>query len=1215
MTLNTTYNPTVADGNGVTTQFSYSFNPISINYLKVSLEISGEWVQQFSGWAATVSESGGIVTFDTAPTTRVAIERDVPEEQPTSYETSSGFQAKVIEHSFDMLTGMVQELKEKSDRSLSMEIGSETQPEEVIGQVERIYSSIDNVDTVADNITDITAIASDLSALGDIASDLANINAVNTNKANINKVANNITDVNTVANNISEVSGVGSNIASVSDVASDLVNVDKVANNQTNIDAVAGIDSDVSAVASIKNDVSTVSGISTDVTAVASNSTNVNSVANNMSRVNSVGNSISNVNKVGNNITDVNAVASDLTNIDTVASGMSDVSAVGSHILNVTAVANDIANIDAVAGNQTNIDAVALNNTNVTRVGSNINNVNTVASSSTDINTIASNISDVSNVASYLGSISSVASSISDVNAVASDLSNLDGVAQYLGEVDTVSSNITNVNAVAGDITNINNVASDLANINAVAGDLTNINNASTYATNSKKWAEGTDGEVTPLGGTHSAKGWAEIAEQAASGVQNPANRDLSNLTTTGQMVIDSQNDTISNCILEIPQDIKLELNNGTLTLKAGSKVYKPNGSGVFNVLNISVDKTFSYTSDGTWIISCNGAGNMARCIYPAVSGNTEPSTHPLATLWYDTTNNTVKRWSGSAWESFSFPIAIITVSNGAISSIDKVFNGAGYVGHHAFVLPGVKSLIPQGKENGHLISSLYTTSSVAVYEMATTPYQSIYGRAILLGSSAGIQGYGDDVTNFSELKKVNTLTQYCIDDNRRYKYSSSQQRFNADNRILFVKYEYDGTNVTRFDIVQPYENVRDLLGQDTVNRALSVHGNTFKIYQPTLSDSRFGMFFLFVFPDGHNILYDCGYVNEENDIDTFLASLNITHLDVVIVSHFHGDHAGCAPHIINNYCDMNTKFFRCMDCDFSQFTHNETGNQTYVNNYNNAISAKGFTSIIPENKSSVELFNGTVELTFYNTDTNNLQYYYGNAEMIDTLSAGSTANNTSMCCLIRAYGTSVFMTGDIEYAGQKAIADYVPQNVDIFQVPHHGVNKNGYAPFFDRTNGKVYIYQKNDVTSQEQYTYYCRYLLNNSKVLPVINNATTTGIELECWQGNIKLNNGIFVNLLGDLNDHNIRAVIPSPYDTVHNADEYATWTIADVVNMCNYKVEKNMRLGSSYETTQLVTELNTLVPSSSWIITPHVEYITIQDRTDITKAEVRAKSVSDHS
>ena len=34
----------------------------------------------------------------------------------------------------------------------------------------------------------------------------------------------------------------------------------------------------------------------------------------------------------------------------------------------------------------------------------------------------------------------------------------------------------------------------------------------------------------------------------------------------------------ISNYIRYINQDIKLELNDGTLTLKAGSKVYVPNG-------------------------------------------------------------------------------------------------------------------------------------------------------------------------------------------------------------------------------------------------------------------------------------------------------------------------------------------------------------------------------------------------------------------------------------------------------------------------------------------------------------------------------------------------------------------------------------------------------------------------------------------------------------
>ena len=50
----------------------------------------------------------------------------------------------------------------------------------------------------------------------------------------------------------------------------------------------------------------------------------------------------------------------------------------------------------------------------------------------------------------------------------------------------------------------------------------------------------------------------------------NKAVKDESSRITT------LMNTKVSNCITNIPQDIKLELNNGVLTLKAGSKVYVP---------------------------------------------------------------------------------------------------------------------------------------------------------------------------------------------------------------------------------------------------------------------------------------------------------------------------------------------------------------------------------------------------------------------------------------------------------------------------------------------------------------------------------------------------------------------------------------------------------------------------------------------------------------
>lgn len=146
MTLNTTYKPAVAQGNGIIKEFSYSFNPISSSYIRVYFEIDGKWVEQKTGWSATVSDNGGVVTFLEAPNTRVSIERDVPESQPTSYTTSSGFQASVIEHSFDLLTGMVQELKDASDRSVKVEIGDNQTPEELL---QTVYDKLDSATEIA----------------------------------------------------------------------------------------------------------------------------------------------------------------------------------------------------------------------------------------------------------------------------------------------------------------------------------------------------------------------------------------------------------------------------------------------------------------------------------------------------------------------------------------------------------------------------------------------------------------------------------------------------------------------------------------------------------------------------------------------------------------------------------------------------------------------------------------------------------------------------------------------------------------------------------------------------------------------------------------------------------------------------------------------------------------------------------------------------------
>lgn len=172
-----------------------------------------------------------------------------------------------------------------------------------------------------------------------------------------------------------------------------------------------------------------------------------------------------------------------------------------------------------------------------------------------------------------------------------------------------------------------------------------------------------------------------------------------------------------TNCITEIPQDIKLELNNGTLTLKAGSKVYVPNGSGVFDTLTIANDLTTTSTSNEQNLVFFFNGGLGSIPAKQCFSGSPAPSGYQYM-FWYDTTNNLVKFTSdsGSTWtsNSNSLPLGLITANTTQITSIDQVFNGFGYIDSTVFVLPGVKVLIPDGKNSdGTLKNIIYTTNVV----------------------------------------------------------------------------------------------------------------------------------------------------------------------------------------------------------------------------------------------------------------------------------------------------------------------------------------------------------------------------------------------------------------------------------------------------------------------------------------------------------------------
>lgn len=194
----------------------------------------------------------------------------------------------------------------------------------------------------------------------------------------------------------------------------------------------------------------------------------------------------------------------------------------------------------------------------------------------------------------------------------------------------------------------------------------------------------------------------------------------------------------VTNCITEIPQDIKLELDttNHSLILKAGSKVWYPDGfesdgtTPKFSYYSLDTDRIAISLStvafDNVIIVNLydeNGEHMFWGEMADTFSGPTTPTLTGKRQYWYDTTNNIIKYYDPdtSTWNTefhghkFIFPLGLFYVEgNTGFTNIKQVFNGFGYIGSTVFALPGIKGLIPNGRNaNGTLKSIEFTTNDI----------------------------------------------------------------------------------------------------------------------------------------------------------------------------------------------------------------------------------------------------------------------------------------------------------------------------------------------------------------------------------------------------------------------------------------------------------------------------------------------------------------------
>lgn len=182
-----------------------------------------------------------------------------------------------------------------------------------------------------------------------------------------------------------------------------------------------------------------------------------------------------------------------------------------------------------------------------------------------------------------------------------------------------------------------------------------------------------------------------------------------------------SNSKNISNCILEMPQNIKYDINSsGAVRLQEGSKVYVST-SGTFEA--VTLDASTSYGGDELW--TTDHSRKLFLVYIPATNSVTTQAleytysqssapTNFLAgsALWYDTNNHIIKSTydSGSTWQVCSLPIMVGRPGETDIGwhgYVDNIFNGMGFIGTFTFVLPGVRYLIPNGRNADGTLKNL----------------------------------------------------------------------------------------------------------------------------------------------------------------------------------------------------------------------------------------------------------------------------------------------------------------------------------------------------------------------------------------------------------------------------------------------------------------------------------------------------------------------------
>lgn len=233
-----------------------------------------------------------------------------------------------------------------------------------------------------------------------------------------------------------------------------------------------------------------------------------------------------------------------------------------------------------------------------------------------------------------------------------------------------------------------------------------------------------------------------------------------------------------------------------------------------------------------------------------------------------------------------------------------------------------------------------------------------------------------------------------------------------------------------------------------------------------------------------HFAMIDTGMVDQFPQIKSFLDRQGALSLDFILVTHFHRDHYGSVPALLEAYPvgKVILKEYSGLDCSTAWGTEADDAYRTAEMEKYHAMQSlvREKSQLLQVEELSEVSFCG-VKLQLFNTG-NSIKTIFNDPAYPETYHQYAfSENQNSLAILMQAEGVYVFLGGDIQDAPSAhplanymntRIAGEIGKHVDIYKAPHHGTPHTG-TPYAIRsyqpdlvivTNGSEYLQQSSDL-------------------------------------------------------------------------------------------------------------------------------------------------------